>query len=341
MTIHRRFTVLITAVSRRVTLVEAFRSALEQLGLRGRVLATDVNPWSPGVHLADAAYFVPLSTAPDYVDRILDVCRREGVDVVVPTIDDELPVFAAALDRFAAEGIRVIVSPLETTLACNDKVRTCELLRAAGVPAAASYRRETLPAELDPPLFIKPRVGRGSVAAFQARSRRELEFFLDYVPDPCIQEFLDGPEFTLDLFCDLEGHPVAVVPRERVVIRSGVIDRGRTVKDPRLIDLGVACSRALPFVGPTNIQCRIHEGRAIVFEINPRFSGGIGLTLNAGADFALWSLQLAMGRRLPPRLGAFTDNLWMTSYESALYLPAQARFVLADVALPEAAGARR
>ncbi|MGE3843495.1 MAG: ATP-grasp domain-containing protein [Vicinamibacterales bacterium] len=335
-----RLTVLITAISRRVTLLEAFRGALEAGGFRGRVLATDVNPWSPGVHMADAAYAVPLSTAPDYVERVLDVCRREQVDVVVPTIDDELPVFASALSRFAEEGIRVIVSPLETTLACNDKVRTCEILRAAGVSAAASYRRETLPADLDPPLFVKPRVGRGSVSAFQARTRRELEFFLDYVPDPCIQECLDGPEFTLDLFCDLEGHPVSVVPRERVVIRSGVIDRGRTVKNPHLLELGIACARALPFVGPINIQCRMHQGRPVVFEINPRFSGGIGLTLRAGADFAAWSLQLALGRRLAPRIGEFTDNLWMTSHESALYLPAQARFVLANPELPHAVGAR-
>jgi carbamoyl-phosphate synthase large subunit len=336
-----RLTVLITAVSRRVTLVDAFRSALDRAGIKGRVLATDVNPWSPGVHLADAAYAVPLSSSPDYLPSILEVCRREHVNVIVPTIDDELPVFAAAERQFADEDIRVVVSPLETTLACDDKVETCARLRAAGVPAARSYLPATLPASLAPPLFVKPRVGRGSVGAFHARTRRELDFFLEYVADPCIQEYLDGPEFTLDVFCDFDGRPIAVVPRQRLVIRAGVIDRGRTVRDPRLIDLGLACADALRFVGPVNIQCRIHHDVPTVFEINPRFSGGIGLTIRAGADFPGWIVRLALGERLVPAVGCFADNLWMTSYESALYLPAHAQHVLASPSMRPAIGAER
>jgi carbamoyl-phosphate synthase large subunit len=337
----RRLTVLITAVSRRVTLVEAFRTALTASDVRGRVLATDVNPWSPGVHLADAAYEVPLSTAPDYVDAVLDVCERESVDVVIPTIDDELPVFAASRRRFEGHGVKVIVSSLPATEICNDKVRTCDVLRAAGVSAAASYVPSTLPEAVGPPLFVKPRYGRGSVGAFRAHTPRELEFFLDYVPDPCIQELLEGPEFTLDVFCDWDGRVVSVVPRERVVIRSGVIDRGRTVNDGRLLALGEACAQAIPFVGPINIQCRVHRGEPTVFEINPRFSGGIGLTIRAGANFPAWVVQMVLGRRLPRMMGAFADNLWLTSYEAGLYLPPHARHVLASSAMALAVGARK
>jgi carbamoyl-phosphate synthase large subunit len=338
---RRQLTVLITAVSRRVTLIEAFRAALDALGVRGRVLATDVNPWSPGVHLADASYAVPMSTSADYLASILDVCRREDVNLVVPTIDDELPIFAGAVDTFAAAGIHVLVSPLATTLVCDDKVETCNRLSAAGVSAAASYLPSTLPPDVEPPLFVKPRVGRGSVGAFPARTQRELEFFLQYVPDPCVQDYLEGPEYTLDVFCDLHGTPVSVVPRERMVIRAGVIDRGRTVKQDSLIDLGIACARAMPFVGAINIQCRMRHGIPTVFEINARFSGGIGLTIRAGGDFPAWAVQLAMGRPLRSMMGQFIDNLWMTSYESALYLPAHAQHVLASPMLARAVGVHK
>ncbi len=90
---------------------------------------------------------------------------------------------------------------------------------------------------------------RASAAAPSVRSRcaiaRELEFFLRLRPDPVVQEYLDGPEFTIDVLCDFEGAPLSIVPRERVVIRAGVIDRGRTVNDPRLIALAeAACARA-------------------------------------------------------------------------------------------------
>jgi carbamoyl-phosphate synthase large subunit len=155
------------------------------------------------------------------------------------------------------------------------------------------------------------------------RNARDLDFFLDYVADPVVQTYLDGPEFTLDLLCDFDGRPLSVVPRERVVIRAGVIDRGRTVRDRALMDLALSCARVLPFRGAVNIQCRVVDGVPTVFEINPRFSGGIPLTIEAGADFPQWLVELALGRPVPPTIGEFTDGLWMTAYEAAIFLHAR------------------
>jgi carbamoyl-phosphate synthase large subunit len=170
------------------------------------------------------------------------------------------------------------------------------------------------------PLFVKPRSGRGSVQAFPARTAAELAFFLDYVRNPVVQEYLDGPEYTLDLLCDFDGRPLSVVPRERIVIRAGVIDRGRTVGDPRLIDLALACAEVFTFAGPVNIQCRMVDGSPRVFEINPRFSGGIPLTIAAGADFPAKLVDLALGRAVPAAIGAFRHDLWMSSFEASLFL---------------------
>lgn len=311
--------VLITAASRRVPLVLAFRDALRALGLGGSVIVTDVNPLSPAVHVADRAYLVPLSTEGDYIDEIAAICEAESIGLVIPTIDDELEVFGAARERLAGIGARVVVSAPETTAICNDKRLTCEWLRARGVAAARSYSPDAVPAAEPFPLFIKPRVGRGGVGAVTVRNRRELEFFRSYIDDPIVQQYLDGPEFTLDVLCDFNAQPLAVVPRERVVIRSGVMDRGRTVRHPALIGLGLACAEILPFVGPVNIQCRIVDGEPTVFEINPRFSGGIPLTIAAGVDVPRLLLELALGRPVVPRIGEFVADLWMTSYEASLF----------------------
>jgi carbamoyl-phosphate synthase large subunit len=311
--------VLITAASRRVALVQAFQAALRANG-GGRVIVCDINPLSPAVHVADRAYLVPLSSAPDYLDEIRTICELEAISLVVPTIDDELQLFARARESFAVRGIGVAVSSPETTALCNDKLATCAHLRAHGVAAAATYVPGTLPERISLPLFVKPRVGRGGIGAYRAQSARDLAFFVDYVDDPVIQEYLDGPEFTIDVLCDFQGRVLSVVPRERVVIRAGVIDRGRTSNDPRLIDLALACAGAIPFAGAINIQCRVANGRPVVFEINPRFSGGIPLTIAAGADFPRMILDLAAGRRVSPAIGAFTPDFWMTSYEASIFL---------------------
>ncbi len=315
--------ILITAASRRVPLVRAFRAAAARCG-GGAVVVTDVNALSPAVYQGDSAYRVPLTSDPSYLDEVMAICEAEQVGLLIPTIDDELPVFARAADAFAARGVRVVVSPELTTRVCNDKFETCRALRANGISAAASFLPGTLPRDSELPLFIKPRFGRGGVGAIVARTRRELEFFVEYVPDPVVQAYLDGPEFTIDVLCDFDGHPLSIVPRERVVVRAGVIDRGRTVNDPRLIELALACTRALPFRGPINIQCRVVQGRPTVFEINPRFSGGIPLTIAAGADFPAMLLRLHAGQRVTPSIGAFADDFWMTNYEESIFLPADA-----------------
>lgn len=311
--------VLITAGSRRVPLVQAFRHALAESG-GGRVLVTDVNALSPAVHVADAAFRVPMASDPGYVAALEDICRSEGVGLLVPTIDDELEIVAASAGRFAACGVRVAASPARTAAICNDKLLTAQHLRSFGIAAAATWTPDTVPDAAAFPLFVKPRSGRGGVGAYAVRDARELAFFGSYVDRPVVQEYLEGPEFTIDMLCET-GQPLAVVPRERVVVRAGVMDRGRTVRDTALIDLAVACAAALPFHGPVNIQCRRVEGVPTVFEINPRFSGGIPLTIAAGADFPRLLVDLACGRSVRPRLGAFTDGLWMTCYEAAIFVP--------------------
>lgn len=314
--------VLLTAGSRRVPLMEAFRRALRDLRLAGAVHVTDVNMLSPTVLVADRAHLVPMSDNPAYIDHVLGICERERIGLVVPTIDDELPLFSAARERFEERGIKVAISDAFVTSVCNDKFAACAYLRDHGIAAAEAWLPDTLPVEPRLPLFVKPRFGRGSVGAFAAYDRRQLDFFLDYVDGPVVQEFLQGPEYTIDLFADFDGRPLSVVPRERAVIRAGVIDRGRTSRDPALIDLALACADALTFAGACNIQCRVVDGRPVIFEINPRFSGGIPLTIAAGADFPRMLVELCIGRAVRPAIGDFTADLWMTNYESSLFVDA-------------------
>ena len=312
--------ILVTAASRRVPLVQAFQAAMDTLGLPGRVIATDVNAYSPAVHVADRAYGVPMATDPGYIEALLDICKAEQVGLIVPTIDDELTVFGEARERFRQAGTFAACSSAATAAACNDKYETCERLTALGVPAARTWLPHELPASVEFPLFIKPRVGRGAVDAHFVADGRDLAYYLGRIEAPIIQEYLSGPEFTIDVLCDPRGRPISIVPRERVVIRSGVIDRGRTVKSRPLMNLAEQVCEAFLFTGALNIQCRMRGGEAAVFEINPRFAGGIDLTIAAGADFPGLLVQMALGRRLMPRIGEFRDDLWICKYETAVFV---------------------
>ena len=88
--------ILLTSVGRRVSLLESFRAALGDLGLKGRVLGADRTSLAPGFQAADEGFLVPTAAGPDYVQALLDICRRQHVALVIPLIDWELATIAAA-----------------------------------------------------------------------------------------------------------------------------------------------------------------------------------------------------------------------------------------------------
>ena len=177
--------VLITAASRRVSLIQAFAQALTRLGLKGNVVTTDMSTLSPGLYFGSKHYLVPLTTDPQYLPIVKSICFRERIHLLIPTIDDELPLFGRHAEEFWATGIRVAVSCEKTNLICNDKYASADFLQSRGLPFARTWLPEQLNFErLQYPLFLKPRSGRGSIGAHPIRNERELRFFLEYVPDP-------------------------------------------------------------------------------------------------------------------------------------------------------------
>ncbi|HYK89521.1 MAG TPA: ATP-grasp domain-containing protein [Acidobacteriota bacterium] len=317
--------VLITAASRRVPLILSFVQALKRLGIRGNVVTTDMDRLSPGLYFSDRHYIVPLTTDPRYISIIRSVCFKERVRLLIPTIDDELPIFGSHAESFLATGVRVAISSHDTCTICNDKYLTAQFLSEHAIPCARTWTPEQLDIpNLTYPLFLKPRSGRGSVGAHPVDNERQLRYFLDEVPDPVVQEYLPGREFTIDLLADFNSKVISAVPRERLVIRSGVTDRGQTLNHPGMIQLAVRVAEALQIRGPANVQVKLKDDQPTVFEINPRFSGGIPLTIASGADFPAWLIELRCGRRVRPCLGKFTDGLMMSCYESAIFLPDEA-----------------
>jgi carbamoyl-phosphate synthase large subunit len=323
--------VLVTAASRRVALVQAFQASIRRLGLPGKVITTDNNPLSPGLYRSDKHYMVPLTNHSDYIPIIQQLCAMESVSLVIPTIDDELTLFGGLVEAFAQQGVYVSVSRAEVGTICNDKYETYKFLSQKGLPTARTY----LPGDirfkgLHYPLFLKPRFGRGSVGAHPINNEKELRFFLEYVEEPIVQDFLYGREFTIDVLADFSGRIISVVPRERLLIRAGVVDRGRTLQHAGLIGMGERVAGSLGIRGAVNIQCKLHNDEINIIEINPRFSGGIPLTIAAGGDFPIWLLQLVMGRDVSPKIGIFIDGLTMSCYESCVFLDSELHVIHAE-----------
>jgi carbamoyl-phosphate synthase large subunit len=314
-------TVLISSAGRRIGLLECMRDALKGTG---RIGIIDCSRTAPAAHLADGAWSVPPCNSPLFLGEVLDLCVREHVSVVIPTIDPELPIYASARNQFKIAGTIVCISSTETVRIGSDKVATHEWLSQSGFPTV----RQASPADVLRaksawvlPLIAKPRNGSASIGVRLIVSWQELEL-LDAANHHCVvQEKATGHEFTINVYVSREGECVCAVPHWRMEVRAGEVSKGITVKDRRLMDLARAVAEALPGAyGPLNIQCIMDgSGKIQIIEINPRFGGGYPLAHRAGARFTDWLVDELDGKRLS-YCEDWIDDLAMLRYDEAVFV---------------------
>jgi carbamoyl-phosphate synthase large subunit len=165
------------------------------------------------------------------------------------------------------------------------------------VPATGLASAEGVPG----PWIVKPRFGRGSRNVVRCRTRAQLASALRQVPDPIVQTELAGTEFTCDTLVDRTGAIVAIAPRWRTETRGGISVKGTTFEDTEVSNVVSLALKATGLIGPANVQGFVTEdGGVAIHEINPRFSGGLPLTLAAGCDVVEEYLRDIMGLAVRP-----------------------------------------
>jgi carbamoyl-phosphate synthase large subunit len=325
------FPILFTSAGRRVELLHAFQQAYAQLDLPERVVAVDIDPLAPTLHIANKSYIVPRLTSDEYIPVLLDICRQERVRVAFPLIDPDVAVLAAHRQEFYSLGTQVAVVSSASAAISEDKVLTAEFFERLGLLTPRSWD----PADVclhaaSFPLFVKPRRGSAGKGAFKVRDERELSFFSTYVTEPIIQEFISGAEITSDVVCDLDGEVLAITSRERIEVRSGEVAKGVTVCRPDILTACIKIAEALPAVGPITVQCILQDEVPYFTEINARFGGGIPLGIAAGAKSPLWLLARLAGLPIDlPPVGTYETGLYLSRFDDSLFITANKRAEMA------------
>jgi carbamoyl-phosphate synthase large subunit len=306
--------VLFTCAGQRVDIVRAFRAA------GATTIAADVDPLAPALYHSDHRALVPRVDDPSYADALRALVEVHDVRLVVPLTDlDHLQLAAA---RPLLDGAVVLVSDPETSERCLDKYAAHAFFEVQGIGSPATWLPTELPDDLPYPVLVKARRGFGSRHIYRAENQSELDFFLRYTAaESMVQAVCHGVEFSIDVFCDLEGQCLEAVPRTMIESKGGESIKGATIKDEQLIAFGCAVSEALRIIGPANVQCfRETDGRLQVTDVNPRFGGGFPLPTAAGSRYPELALAIARGESPERRLGEFREGVVMTRYFSQVIL---------------------
>lgn len=285
--------ILFTSVGRRVELMQAFKKASEELNIDLIIYGADVTDTAPALFFCDKQVIVCKIKDSNYIPSLLEICKKEKIDALVPTIDTDLLVLSQNKKKFEDIGIKVFISAEDKIRICRDKRDTAKFFQSIGLKSPLpvdDYKKYNLGF----PAFIKPKDGSSSINAYKVNDASELETYANEVPDYIIAPFIEGTEYTIDAFCDYEGNPLLITPRIRLAVRSGEVLKTQIAQDDQIVEETKKIIETFKPCGPITIQLIRQKttGEDYFIEINPRFGGGAPLSMKAGADSAKALLQV-------------------------------------------------
>jgi carbamoyl-phosphate synthase large subunit len=300
---QRRAAVLLTGVGKRYDIVTAFSQ-------HAFTVAVDPNPLAPARYAADVALVPPRIEDAGYVPFLQEAVQRHGVQAIVPLTDLDIEVLASA-------DLPAFVPDPEVARATYDKYATHELLLSLGLPSPPTCLPDAEPEAY--PVMVKPRRGSGARSIHPAADREQKDFFVRYVDEPVmVQRLMQGPEFSIDLLCDLDGRCLNAIPRTMIESRGGESIKGTVIDDTELVELGRAVGEALPVRGPCTVQAfRDREIGLGITDVNTRFGGAFPAPMYAarpGRTYPELIVRMASGERIEPHVGDFEAGLTFTRW---------------------------
>jgi carbamoyl-phosphate synthase large subunit len=286
------------------------------------VIAVDPDPLAAGLRLAARhAVVSPPTNAHRFVGEITAICKTHSVDLIVSTDSEEMLVLAG---REHLLGAAIWLPQRRTVVACVDKWRFWKIAQHALVPAVPTALGEddvtAIVEEIPGPWIVKPRFGRGSLDVYTVDDPAELEWACRRITEPIVQTRLTGREFTLDMLTDHDGRLAGAVPRWRLETRAGISTKGRTFADERVTRIAERVVEIFSLRGAATLQGFVtDDDRIVVIEVNPRFSGGLSLSLAAGADLVGEFVRGALGEPVRPERLQFRPGVTMVRHYTELF----------------------
>lgn len=315
--------ILITSAGRRVSLVRFFKTELNKFSKEAKVYTTDANPeYSSACQVSDGFFKVPRVTEPNYIEFLLKLVFDNNIKLIIPTIDTELLILSQNIETFKKVGVDIVISDFEIMKVFRDKRLTHLFFEKYSINCAKEYTKD----KYQLPLYIKPIDGSRSVDNYIIKEDFQLTDYHFSNDKLMFLEYLDHKthvEFTIDLYYDKNSDLKCFVPRERIEVRDGEVNKAVTKDTFFIPEIWNKMKQIQGFRGCITLQIFVNNNTQKIFgiEINPRFGGGYPLSYLAGANFPKWIIQeYLLKENSIPVYNNWEKNLMMLRYDDEVLI---------------------
>lgn len=296
--------ILLASVGRRPYLVRWFQEALAENGLRGRVIAADLDRFAPAQAYSDDFLVAPRVDDPDYQSWLGTVLEKYEIALAVSINDFELSEWAHLPSTPQWQSLLRLSPSIQAMV--EDKRAMGLALDQAGITTPRTWLGSEYLSETEPSsrYVTKGRYGSASrglrftdvdnlteaieSATHEVTTRQGLPALgqTEVLPESLliVQEHISGIEYGVDVVCDLDGQFASVLVRRKISMRAGETDRAESVDASSFTEIAEKIAATVPHPGTIDIDIIVDSaGQAFVIDINPRFGGGYPFSHLAGA----------------------------------------------------------
>ena len=294
------------------------------------VIGTDMKADATIKQMADIVYLVPSASDEKYVDALLDICKKEKVDVLIPGISQELPKLQKRIGEFESIGTKVSVSSGEGLFIANDKIKLYEFMKKHGykipnfvvIHSLEDFHSACLKLGYpDKAICVKMKDGSGSRGIRlidPKKSRYDIfanekpnSFFTTYedmvsilkeapkFPELLIMDYLPGEEYSVDLLAQ-NGETLYICGRESNVINASIPQEATLAYNKEAYDMACSIVKDLKLDGNVDLDFKFDEnGHPQLMEINPRLAATLSVIAAGGLNLLYLRIKQLLGEPLP------------------------------------------
>jgi carbamoyl-phosphate synthase large subunit len=284
--------VLISSSGRRVELVNLFKTAIKDYQIDSKLIGIDSSKSAPTTKFVDEFILSPKIDDEKFRKFLYETVKNKSIGLIIPTIDSELEFYSQIKEDLKNKfNCLVLIANYDVISIFRNKFLSHEFFVSRGFNSPKLFLSYDL---ISFPVFVKPKDGSSSIGAFKVDNYQELECQIKKNPQLMIQEYIQGIEYSVDVFNYIDNKNVSIVIRERIQVRSGEISKGRIVKDELINTTIQKLISNFKFIGNITIQIIKRNNDIYFIEINPRFGGGTPISIMAGAKSCHYALDIMM-----------------------------------------------
>ncbi len=281
---NREINILFLGGAKRLSLAERFIEAGNKLNYKINLYSYELTSEVPIIEIAKIIIGKKWTDERIYSD-LEKYIACYNIHIVLPFLD---PAISTCIKlKRSLKHVYIPISDEEICLIMFDKVLSNEWLLRNNIPVP----------EYDGifPAIAKPRLGSASKGIILIKTKNEMKRFLlrKDKNNFLIQKYLNAQESTVDCFVAKSGTIIGIVPRMRLAVIEGEVNKSITTDDEEILDYSKQILSTGNFRGPITIQFlrSLDNGSLYVMEVNLRFGGGVINSIEAGFDIPLLILK--------------------------------------------------